>query len=55
MFLHRMWKAIELGKNGVAFRTKDITTALYNIASASTGLSMEALQARATASRRAIK
>ena len=45
----------ELGDNGVAFKTKDITTALYNIASASTGLSMEALQARAAASKKAMK
>ena len=44
-----------LGDNGVAFRTKDITTALYNIASASTGLSMDALQARAAAIRKAMK
>lgn len=44
-----------LGDNGVAFKTKDITTALYNIASASTGLSMDALQARAAAIRKAMK
>jgi len=44
-----------LGDNGVAFKTKDITTALYNIASASTGLSMDALQARAAASRKTVK
>lgn len=42
----------KLGDNGVAFKTRDITTALYNIASASTGLSMEALQARAAAGQR---
>jgi hypothetical protein len=45
----------KLGDNGIAFKTKDITTALYNIASASTGLSMEALQARAAAARKATK
>ncbi|MCJ9751408.1 hypothetical protein MOV61_11840 [Neorhizobium sp. BETTINA12A] len=45
----------KLGDEGVAFKTKDITIALYNIASASTGLSMEALQARAAASKKAMK
>lgn len=37
------------GRNGIAFKTKDLTTALYSIASASTGLSLEALKARASA------
>lgn len=41
-----------LGDNGLAFKTKDITTAHYHIASASTGLSIEALRARAAANRR---
>lgn len=45
----------KLGDNGVAFKTKHITTALYNIASASTGLSMETLRERAAASRKATK
>ncbi|MBB4143169.1 DUF6656 family protein [Rhizobium rhizoryzae] len=44
-----------LGDNGVAFKTKDITTALYNVAAASTGLSMEALKARAAAIQKATK
>lgn len=44
----------KLGNKGVAFKTKDITTALYNVATASTGLSMQALQARAAVSRKAI-
>ncbi|MFN7102869.1 MAG: DUF6656 family protein [Pseudorhizobium sp.] len=44
----------KLGDNGVAFKTKDITTALFNVASASTGLSIEALQDRAAASRKAM-
>lgn len=44
-----------LGDNGVAFKTKDITTALYNVASASTGLSIEALKARAAAIEKAMK
>lgn len=43
------------GVNGVAFKTKDITTALYSIASASTGLSTEALKARAVAGRKAVR
>lgn len=41
------------GRNGIAFKTKDLTTALYSIASASTGLSLEALRARASAKQRA--
>lgn len=44
----------KLGDNGVAFKTKDLTTALFNVASASTGLSIEALQDRAAASRKAM-
>ena len=36
------------GRDGIAFKTKDLTSALYSIASASTGLSMEALKARAS-------
>lgn len=40
------------GNNGIAFKTKDITKALYSIASASTGLSMEALQTRAMAAKK---
>jgi hypothetical protein len=43
------------GNNGIAFQTKDISSALYSIASASTGLSMEELQARAAPARRASK
>ncbi len=43
------------GDKGVAFKTKDIGTALYSIASASTGLSLDALQARAAASRKGLK
>jgi hypothetical protein len=39
----------ERGENGIAFKTKDVTKALYSIASASTGLSIEALQSRASA------
>ncbi|MBB6179650.1 DUF6656 family protein [Pseudorhizobium flavum] len=35
------------GEQAVAFRTKDLTTALYNIASSSTGLTVAALRARA--------
>ncbi|WP_160009922.1 DUF6656 family protein [Rhizobium sp. 18055] len=42
----------ERGENGIAFKTKDVTKALYSIASASTGLSIEALVARATAARK---
>lgn len=41
----------KLGNKGVAFKTKDISTALYNVASVSTGLSMEVLQARAAVNR----
>ncbi|MBB2711957.1 UNVERIFIED_ORG: hypothetical protein GGE53_003610 [Rhizobium etli] len=41
-----------LGNKGVSFKTKDITAALYNVASVSTGLSMEDLQARAAVNRR---
>ncbi|CAN7628934.1 hypothetical protein [Rhizobium sp. LjRoot258] len=41
------------GENGVAFKTKDVTKALYSIASASTGLSIEALQKRAAAKKTA--
>lgn len=37
------------GEDGIAFKTKDIAKALYSIASLSTGLSIEALQARASA------
>lgn len=37
------------GRNGIAFKTKDLTTALYSVASVSTGLSLEALKARASA------
>lgn len=43
----------KLGKNGVAFQTRNVTEALYHIASASTGLTLEALQARALAARKA--
>ncbi|HEY0123508.1 MAG TPA: DUF6656 family protein [Rhizobium sp.] len=43
------------GENGIAFKTKDITTALYNIASASTGPSIETLQARAAAAQKATR
>lgn len=38
----------ERGKKGLAFKTRDTAEALYSIASASTGLSREALLARAT-------
>jgi hypothetical protein len=38
---------MDRGRDGVAFRTKDITEALYQIASASTGLSIQELAARA--------
>jgi len=41
------------GENGIAFKTKDVTKALYSIASASTGLSIEALQKRAAAKKTA--
>jgi len=37
----------KLGRNGVAFQTKNVTEALYNIASASTGLTIQELQAKA--------
>lgn len=37
------------GRHGVAFKTKDMASALYSIASASTGLSRQALRARAAA------
>lgn len=40
------------GRDGIAFKTKDITKALYSIASASTGLSFGQLHARATLARR---
>lgn len=43
------------GDNGIAFKTKDLTTALYNIASESTGLSIEALQERAAAAARKLR
>jgi hypothetical protein len=43
------------GDKGVAFRTKDIGAALYSIASASTGLSMDVLQARAASIRKGMK
>lgn len=43
------------GDKGVAFKTKDIGTALYSIASASTGLSMDVLKARAAAARKGLK
>mgnify|MGYP000002200019 CR=1 FL=1 len=41
------------GSQGVAFKTKDVTKVLYNVASASTGLSIEELRARANSKRRA--
>ncbi|NKK98186.1 hypothetical protein GFM02_07870 [Rhizobium leguminosarum bv. viciae] len=41
----------KLGNKGVSFKTKDITTALYNVASVSTGLSMEVLQALSAVNR----
>ncbi len=41
------------GQDGLAFKTKNIGQALYHIASESTGLSIEALQARAAAARKA--
>ncbi|MBB4230736.1 DUF6656 family protein [Rhizobium mongolense] len=43
------------GDNGIAFKTKDVTKALYSIASASTGLSIEALLARAAGARKAAR
>ena len=43
------------GNNGIAFKTKDITKALYSIASASTGLSVEALQERASSTKKAVR
>ncbi|KQV70156.1 DUF6656 family protein [Rhizobium sp. Root1220] len=41
------------GENGIAFKTRDVTKALYSIASASTGLSIEALVGRAATARKA--
>ncbi|MFA1672951.1 DUF6656 family protein [Rhizobium mongolense] len=43
------------GNNGIAFKTKDITKALYSIASVSTGLSVEALQERALSPKQAVR
>jgi len=40
-----------LGEGGLAFQTKSISTALYNVASASTGLSLQTLKDRALANR----
>jgi len=40
-----------LGENGLAFQTKNISTALYNVASTTTGLSLEALRKRAAINR----
>lgn len=37
------------GLDGIAFKTKDLNKALYNVAAAATGLSMEQLKARALA------
>lgn len=37
------------GVDGIAFKTKDLNKALYNVAAAATGLSMEQLKARALA------
>jgi len=45
----------KLGEHGVAFKTKDITAALYNIASASTGMSIKELQQRAAANGKAAR
>lgn len=44
-----------LGENGLAFQTKNISTALYNVASTSTGLSLQALQERAAINRSAAR
>jgi hypothetical protein len=41
----------KLGNKGVSFKTKDITTALHNVASVSTGLSIEVLQALSAVNR----
>ncbi|MBO9098952.1 MULTISPECIES: hypothetical protein [Rhizobium] len=40
------------GVDGIAFKTKDLNKALYNVAAAATGLSMEQLKARAQAAAR---
>lgn len=45
----------ERGRDGIAFKTKDITEALYQIASASTGLSIQELAARARNAKAGIK
>lgn len=37
------------GVDGIAFKTKDLNKALYNVAAAATGLSMAQLKARAQA------
>jgi hypothetical protein len=43
------------GENGIAFKTKDVSEALYHIASASTGMSIEELQARMLAAKKSAK
>ncbi len=40
------------GVDGIAFKTKDLNKALYNVAAAATGLSMEQLKVRAEAARK---